>query len=499
MEDIKTFQDLEELGNNESARMDFILAAINEHKSSTLYKTAVDAELYYEGENPTINKYEKILYDLQGRAHVDMWSANHKIASNFFGFAVDQENGYLLGNGVSFSDAKTKDKLGTVTQRFDSQIQLAGQYALIGGISFCLWNFDHIEVFKVTEFVPLMDEENGSLRAGIRFWQVADNKPLRATLYELDGFTEYVKRESEDLTELRPKQTYKQLVRQSEVSGTEIYGGENYPSFPIVPFMNNSKWKSEICGKRNTIDALDLANSNMVNNVDEGNLIYWVLTNAGGMDDLDDQKFLDRLKTLHVVHTDDDVKAEAHTIEAPFTGTQTAIDNLIKQLYTNFQCFDSSAVSAGNQTATAIKASYIPLDLKTDKFERQATKCINGILSLVGIDDEPTYTRNQIVNKQEEIQSVLMAAEYFDDEYITKKTLTILGDADMFDEIMDRKAAEDLSRFSAEAEQMPPLEDEDTEEDTTDEEAAMSDEYLSSFGDEVMEMLQNLLDSMDET
>ena len=42
------------------------------------------------------------------------------------------------------------------------------------------------------EFAALQDEETSAIRAGVRFWQLADNKPLRATLYEEDGYTEYV-------------------------------------------------------------------------------------------------------------------------------------------------------------------------------------------------------------------------------------------------------------------------------------------------------------------
>ena len=44
---------------------------------------------------------------------------------------------------------------------------------------------------------PLYDEENGALRAGIRYWQVDETKPLRLTLYEEDGFTEYIKRKDD--------------------------------------------------------------------------------------------------------------------------------------------------------------------------------------------------------------------------------------------------------------------------------------------------------------
>ena len=452
-----TYQDLLAVGGDEKSRMDFIRRAINEHKGSRAYRMAVDAELYFKGENPTINRYEKIIYDMQGRAHRDMYTANHKIASSFFGFDVRQEVSYLLGNGVTFQDDATKDRLG---KKFDLEMVRAGKYALIAGVAFGFWNFDHLEVFKLREFVPLYDEENGALMAGIRFWQVADDKPLRATLYEVDGYMDYIQRSGEDMTVLKDKRPYILRMRTSAADGTEIYDGQNYPTFPIVSLKNGEDALSELTGKQNTIDALDLCTSNMVNNVDEGNLIYWVLTNCGGMDDLDDAKFVERLKTLHVSHAegDDGAKAEAHTLEAPYNGTSTTIDKLKRKLYEDFQAFDSSAVSAGNQTATAIAASCTPLDLKVDDFEASVTEFILGILELAGIDDEPSYTRSKIINRAEETQTILMGAEYFDDEYITKKLLTINGDADQYDSLMERKAAEETERVEEEPE-FPPQEE----------------------------------------
>lgn len=426
--------------------MAFVQSAIREYKSSNSYRLAQDARLYYTGENPTINRYEKIIYDFQGRAHRDMYTANHKIASKFFGLVVDQEVSYLLGNGISFANENTKEKL---CPCFDEDMQDAAREALISGQAFVFWNLDHTQVFTAEEFVPLYDEENGALMAGIRFWQVAENKPLRATLYEIDGYTEYVKPNSSDMTVQRKKRPYKLKIQYSEVDGAEIYAGENYPGFPIVPLRNGKKAQSEMQGRRNTVDALDLASSNMVNNVDEGNLIYWVLTNCGGMDEVDDAQFVERLKTTHVAHADGDegAKATPQSIEAPYAGTQQTIDMLTKRLYDDFQAFDSAAVSAGNQTATAIKASYVPLDLKTDKFEACVTRCINGILAVAGIDDTPTYTRNKIINAQEEMQTLLLGAAYYDDEYITKKALTLLGDADQYEGLMRRKAAEENDRI----------------------------------------------------
>ena len=82
------------------------------------------------------------------------------------------------------------------------------------------------------------------------------------------------------------------------------------------------------------------------------------------------------------------------------------------------------------------------------------TEFILGILGLAGIDDEPSYTRIRIINRSEETQTLLMGAEYYDDEYITKKLLTINGDADQYDALMERKAAEEAARV--EEETFPP-------------------------------------------
>lgn len=435
-----------DVGADEEARISFILGAIHEHRASKAYKTAVDARAYYEGRNPTINKYEKIIYDMQGKAHRDMYTANHKLASRFFGFAVDQEVSYLLGNGVTFGEESTKKKL---CPDFDLELIHAAREAKIGGVAYGFWDWDHLLVWSAQEFVPLMDEENGSLRAGIRFWQLEPSKPMRATLYETDGYTEYFQPKHEDMQVLKPKSSYIKLVVSAPVGGTRIYDGGNYDGFPVVPLRNNESFLSEIVGKRNTIDALDLATSNMVNNVDEGNLIYWVLTNCEGMSDLDDAKFIDRLKTTHVAHAngDDGAKAEAKSVEAPYNGTNITIDMLKKKLYEDFQCFDASAVTASNQTATAIKASYVPLDLNTDKFEAEVTRFIIEILRLAGIDDAPSYTRNQIINKSEETQTLLSAADYFDDEYMTKKLLTLNGDIDQYEDLMRRKAEQAMPGF----------------------------------------------------
>ena len=442
---MKSYQDLIAASENEAAKMAFVFAAITEHKGTTPYIIALDAEQYYRGLNPRITKYEKIIYDMRGNAHVDKWTPNHKIASNFFNFAITQENQYLLGNGATFTKDDTKAKLG---DDFDIRLQDLGKKALVGGVAFGFFNLDHIDTFSLLEFVPLYDEENGALRAGIRFWQVSPDKPMRATLYEEDGYTDYI-RANDKSAMLHEKRPYKLKVRTSEADGEEIYDGENYPSFPIVPLWGNDKKQSELVGRQGTLDAFDLLNSNLVNNLDEANYIYWVLTNCGGMDDIDDAKFIEQLKTTHVAHADGDsgATAEAHTIEAPYQASESAIQTIQRRLYEDFMCLDVNSLSAANKTATEIKAAYQPLDSKCDMYEYCVIEFVQKILELAGIDDKVTFTRSKVVNKSDEINTLLAAQAYLDDETIVEQVCQILGIADKTDEIIRKRRTEEQSRF----------------------------------------------------
>ena len=471
MVDIYTYNDLLDIGENEKQRVEFVLSAIREHKGSDLYKTAYDAELYYKHQNPTIMRYQKYVYNAFGAKVPDIWSPNNKIASNWYNYFTTQAVSYLLGNGVTFGKKEaTKNKLG---KDFDKKVQEIATHAKNGGVAFGFWNLDHLECFDLTEFVPLYDEDDGGLKAGIRFWQIDDSKPLRATLYELDGYTDYIKRKDEDVTILHDKRAYKQIIRKSEVEGETILDGENYPGFPIVPLWNVNR-QSDLVGNRGTIDAYDLIVSGLINNVSDGEFIYWILKNCGGMSEVDDAKFIEQLKLTHTAHADGDdgASVEAHNVSVEFEATAEALDRLTEQLYADFMALKVQDVSAGSVTATQIQAAYEPINQKTDQFEYCVTEFINGILELAGIEDEPTYTRSQMSNQSEMLETVLQCAEYLDDEYVTTKILTLLGDSDKAQEVLKRKDAEAADRYKqqeAELEELRKQQNEPHEENPVEE------------------------------
>jgi len=447
---MKTYQDLLNVGEEEKDRMMFCLTAIKEHQSSIKYRIAEDAELYYRNLNPTIMRLEKFIRNAMGQSVPDNFSPNNKIPSNLYHYFVTQEVETLLGNGATFEKDDTKEKLG---KSFDQRLQECAKHAINGSAAYGFWNFDHIEVFNYLEFVPLYDEYTGELMAGIRYWQIDSAKPLCLALFEPDGVTEYIREKGKDMAVRVPKHAYKLIKIRSEADGEMITSGGNYETLPVVPLYNEDK-QSAIIGKQNTLDAYDLTLSQMVNNVDDGNFIYWILKNCGGMDAVDDERFISQLKITHMAHADGDSGAgvEAHTIEAPYAANTATLEKLRTQLFDDFMALDTKEIAGGAVTATQIQAAYEPLNSKCDQFEYCVIDFVNRILALAGIDDNVSFVRSKIVNNNEEIQSVLSCAEYLDSGYITKRILTLMGDPDKYEEVMKNLIAEDAARFNAEGE-----------------------------------------------
>ncbi len=455
---MKTYQDFLFFRDGGAGVEGFILEAIAEHKISSAYRTAVEAEAYYKNLNPTIAKYQKLLYTVSGKAVPDNFSANYKLASNVYFRFVTQTVQYLLGYGAVFDDDNVKNRLGG--DEFDRQLQAAAVESLNGGVSFGFFNYDHLNVFSLTEFVPLYDEESGALCAGIRFWQMDEDKPLRATLYELDGYTEYIqKQRGSGLEILSKKRSYIQKVVSSKIDGTAIYDGENYPSFPIIPLYSPRR-QSSIIGFKRKIDCHDLIESGYANDVDDASLIYWTISNAGGMDDIDLAKFIEHMKTVRAAVVEDEgAKAEAHTVDVPCESREAILKRLEDEMYRDFMVLNLDTISSGQTTATAIKAAYEPMNLFSNMFESEILVFVSKILSLISLEGHFQLERDRIVNELEQAQTVQTQIETylalkgtFDDDTIIKLCADALelGEEET-ERIIKAVTAEESERFGGRA------------------------------------------------
>lgn len=452
-----TYQDFVEAGD--AGREGFVLEAIERHKSGKAYRTARMADAYDRQENITINSYVQKVFDITGSKLVDFTAGNNKIASNFFHRLNTQRTMYSLGQGVSFIDVDevgeedtTKERLG---RHFDHDLCTLAYYALIHGVCFGFWNLDRMFVFPLTEFVPLWDEYDGTLRAGIRFWRIDRSRPMQAVLYEADGYTRFQSRQdangatSERLEAVEEKRPYIEKTSYTPADGIEqVIGGENYSALPVVPMWGSRLHQSTLVGMRQAIDSYDLIRSGFANDLTDCAQIYWLVSNAGGMSDKDLQKFLDRLKINHValVDSDDGGNAQAYTQEVPYAARQAYLQSIRDGIYEDFGALDVHTVAAG-ATNDHIDAAYQPMDEEASDFEYQVSEFVQQLLALMGIDDKPTFHRSRISNQAEQVGMVVQEAQWLDQETILRKLPNVHPDE--VPAILGRLAGEEQDRMGA--------------------------------------------------
>lgn len=430
---MNTYQELLKVGENDIERALFCKNAVKSFESTAEYRVAKDAQAYYEKHNLTIENFKKMLYTVTGRMMEDVFSANYKLESLFFRRLVTQQVQYVLGNGVTLTsnnendDTDYKSMLGS---DFDFKLQTAAKIAMVQGKSFGFWNLDHLEVFgyadtpKQAGFCPLYDEDTAKLRAGIRFWyrNVENTKVFRATLYEEDGYTEYAQKNGEAPTVLKAKQYYKYTKTLTEFGGVEDEVGSNYSSLPIIPLYASDTQESELVGIRPSIDCYDFIKSGLANVIDDTSDVFWIIENSGGMDDVDLAKFIQRMKTVKssMVDSEDGQSATPHTINVPYEARKTMLEILRTDIYEDFQALDVKTLSAAAKTTQEIQAAYQTQDNKCADFEYYVLDFVQQILNLAGINANPSFTWNRVVNMAEQTNMILSCAQYLPEDMVIK-------------------------------------------------------------------------------
>lgn len=427
----------------------FLRDAIVQHRRSEPYRIAVIADDYDRQRNTTINDAVRRIYSIAGVPVEDFTASNNRIASNYFRRLNVQRCSYSLGNGITL-DGGIKDRLGA---DFDTDLYNLAYTALKHGVAYGFWDFDQMHVFPLTEFVPLTDETNGVLRAGIRFWSLDwQRKPVFVELYEEDGFTKYRSKGGKTglaLEEVQPKRGYKQTIQHTDAGEDEVIGEENYGALPIVPMWGNRNHQSTLVGMRAAIDSYDMIQSGFANDLADCAQVYWILGNALGMEDADVQRFMDRIRLAHVAVADtDNSSVQPYTQEIPYNAREAYLKRIEASIYRDFGAFNPTDVAAGNITATQINAAYQPMDEEADDFEYQVIDFVRQILRLNGLDGVPTFKRNRITNQTELTQMILSAAQYIDQRTVLEKLPWITTDE--IDEILGALDAEDAGRYGGE-------------------------------------------------
>jgi hypothetical protein len=428
-----TWQDWQATPENE--RPELLGKIISRYKASADFTTALAANAYFRGENAAVmqkvilqnGRYKVESRDEQGRKVTRMVNRDKAIvgarlpASFLFRF-VTQQNQFLLGNGVTLDEGEQKDRLGL---GFDKTVEQMGEMALLAGVSWGFWNIDHLEAISAARdslsgFVALVDEETSAPMVGVQFWQIAQDRPLRVRLFEVDGVTVY--RKGKDSLELTQAKRPYMLTMTQDAAGPVNVIGSNYGALPLIPLYANTEQRSEFTPSiRAKIDAYDRISSDFVDNLDKANDVYWVLNNFGGTL-MDMQEMIDAVRRTGIVAslsdgTGSSSTAQPHAFEVPYNARQTALQILEKELYKDYMAVNMDELTGGSLTNVAIKTAMTNLNLKADRYEWQVFQFVQRLLSLLGIKTEQiTFKRQEITNRSEIVADINMMRDYIDNK-----------------------------------------------------------------------------------
>jgi hypothetical protein len=248
--------------------------------------------------------------------------------------------------------------------------------------------------------------------------------------------------------ETQAKRAYITKVQKTEADGVISEESGNYSTLPIIPFWGSSLKQSTLVGMREKIDSFDLIRSGFANDLQDCSQIYWIIENCGGMNDADMARFRDRLKLHHIAgiqNASDGAKAVPYTQEIPYQARKTYLEDIRAGIYEDFGGLDVHTVAAG-ATNDHIDAAYQPVDEEADDFEYQVIEFIQQLLALMDIEDTPIFKRNRISNQKEQVEMIMMEANYLDEETILRKLPNISPDE--VERILMRKTEEGMSIFT---------------------------------------------------
>ena len=452
---VYTYQDWLKMGANEAAAR----TIVTNYRNSTFFFNALTADRYFAGENPMLDDKWQLKVsseearDADGfvtRKAVQKKVAGNRISSSFLRRFILQQNQFLLGNGVTLDSPETKTRLG---MGFDTVLQQIGEKALLHGVAYGYWNYDHLEalpaaVDPLSGACALLDEVTGAIGTVIQFWQLEPTRPLNVRVFEPDGVTWYTGDEQKQLVEREGKRPYKQLIRRDAL-GETVTGGENYGALPIFPLYANDEKRSELTASvRSKIDAYDRILSDYGDNLDRANDVYWVLNNFGGSTN-EALQVVQQIQQLKLAMTVSDGSgggstAEPRTIEVPYAARQTALELLEKALYSDFMALSMDELTGGSLTNVAIQAAMTNINLKCDHYEWQCFHFVQSVLHLIGIDTEEIHFKRQsFSNRSETVQDIYAMRADIDLE--TALRLNPYIEQEDIDGIIKAKEAEDVT------------------------------------------------------
>ena len=388
---------------------------------------------YYEGQQSIRNKKRMAIGE--GGMLMEVPNLpNNIIVDNEYERLVVQKSNYLVGQPPTFlsEDKDYNEALKkTFDEYFDRTLLYATVDALNGGIGWIMPFYDeNLELkfrkFKPSEIIPVWsDEAHTQLDFAIRVYSVTvyenglERSQKMADVFHPDGRMSY-KVDGNDY-ELVIDEGYVNAVDESgAISARYSWGGK----VPLVPFKYNSKEIPLIKKVITLQDALNLIQSDLMDNMQENtrNTIL-VLVNYDGQNLGEFRKNLSQYGAVKVKDTNGgsgDVKTLQ--VEVNIENYETTVSMMKRAIISNGKGYDTKDLNAGTPNQMNIKSMYTDIDLDTNMMETEFQASMKELIHFVdthllnmGVGDysdiivDVTFNRDMIVNESEVMQTLVAA------------------------------------------------------------------------------------------
>lgn len=426
------------------------------------------AENYYRSEHDILNA--RLIVEDEHGGLIDA-GINYQIPHSFFFVQIDQKVQYLLANGVQVevdNDLPYKDELEEeLKEYFDDDFNLAideiVEGASIKGAEYMYarttaqdeLKFEASDMLTTdTVFNDLREEV-----AVVRHYQetVTDGKKeirLRyAEVYTDDQVSYFIKDEgSKNNRGYALNQNVQPNPRPHVIAKSlkddEKLLSRSYGRIPFFRMANNRLEESDLKPIKHLIDDYDRIASTMSSILENYDRPLWFVY---GANDEDLSKFKERVKAggaVSVNRRDGGAGVDMQHFKVDVQGRKEVLEKNRESIYNFGMALDPNQSGDGNITNVVIQSRYSLLDLKCNKIEPRIMALLNWALELVREDmqrkgktpfelSDVTFKleRNVLFNETDtrrrdnieantratNIQSIIMASQYLDDESVIKE------------------------------------------------------------------------------
>lgn len=180
-----------------------------------------------------------------------------------------------------------------------------------------------------------------------------------------------------------------------------------FEEIPFIPFWNNNIHTDDLKNIKPLIDVYDKVFSGFINDLDDVQVLIFVLSGYGGTDL---NGFLQDLKKYKAINLDSDENSGISTlnIEIPIEARNSVLEATRKAIFEQGQGFDPQPENFGNQSGEALKFMYSLLEMKTGLMETEFrlgfAKLVRAVCRSAGIlckNVTQVWTRTRIKNDTE--------------------------------------------------------------------------------------------------